>query len=43
MVSFYRKAGDGAQEVRLAAVTREMLDRLVDEEARLLASALLSE
>ena len=37
MISFYREAGDRAQEVRLTAVVRQMLDRLVDQEAGLLA------
>src|SRR5690348_10895277 len=43
VISLYRKARDGAEEVRLPAVVREMLDRLVDQEARLLPRALLSE
>jgi hypothetical protein len=43
MVSFYRKAGDGAQEVGLVAVARQMLDRLIDEKARLLPGPLFAE
>ena len=41
MISFYREAGDRAQQVRLAPVAGQMLDRLVDEEVRLLAGAIL--
>src|SRR4051794_15113005 len=37
MVSLYREAGDGAKEIGLLAVAGEMFDRLVDQEARLLA------
>src|SRR5690242_215199 len=43
VISLYRKARDGAEEVGLPAMVREMLDRLIDQEARLLPGALLSE
>jgi hypothetical protein len=42
MVSFYRKARDGAQKVRLAAVAGQMFDRLVHQEAGLLAGTVLA-
>src|SRR5690348_18363815 len=43
MVSFYRKARDGSKQIGFAAVAGEMLDRLIDEEARLLPCAFLAE
>jgi hypothetical protein len=43
MVSFYREARDCPKQVRLRSVIRQMLDRLLDEKARLLARALGTE
>ena len=43
VIPLYREAGDGAQQVGFAAVARQMLDRLVDEEAGLLARPLFAE
>src|SRR5437868_15095480 len=43
MVSFYRETGDRAQQVGFFAVVRQMLDRLGDQEARLLPRTLGTE
>ena len=43
MVSFYREARDGAQQIRFLAVARKMLDGLADEDRGLLPRALVAE
>ena len=43
MIPLYRKARDGPKQVGFGAVIRQMLDRLVDEERRLLSRALFAE
>ena len=43
MVPLYRKARDGAQQIGFSPWPDKMLDRLVDEQARLLPRALLAE
>ena len=43
MIPFDREARDGAQQVGLLAMIGEMLDRLVDQQCRLLAGALRAE
>ena len=43
MIPFDCEARDGAQQVRFGAMAREMLDRLLDEEMRLLPSPILAQ
>src|SRR6185295_7779150 len=43
MIPLDGEARDGAQQVRLRPVVRQMLDRLVDEETRLLARTRLAQ
>ena len=43
MVPLYRKSRNRAKQIRFLAMPRQMLDRLGDEEARLLPRALFAE
>src|SRR5689334_10536205 len=43
MVPLYRKARDRTKQIGFAAMPRQMLDRLIDEEPGLLARPLLAE
>src|SRR5215218_2391092 len=43
VVPLYRKARDGTKQIRLAAMARQMLDCLFDEQTRLLPRALFAE
>src|SRR6185369_4855389 len=43
VIPLYRKAGDRAQQIGFIAVLRQMLDRLVDEQARLMARPVFPE